>query len=381
MKHNAFKIISCTIVVLAGCVIVLGAYTRLVDAGLGCPDWPTCYGHLWVPITEHDITQATLNYKNTPVDSSKTWPEQLHRIIASCLGLIIFAAFFIAYRLENRKELIYLPVLLFSVIISVVAAALSSLPFEYVSIFLLLLYASAIYWLNTTTNFSKLLLALSAVAGLVLLQGLFGMWTVTLKLWPQVVSAHLLGGFLILALSLYCSSLLFVKEKHNNKSSLVYEFWWHLSLTLLLVQISLGAWTSSNYAALACPDFPLCQNKIFPEMDFFQGFNFLQNIGPNYLGGQLDNFARTAIHWSHRLVALLLSGSLIVLCVKLIKQGNKYTSRLASALLALLLTQLGLGISNVLLALPLTIAVAHNAVAALLFASYTALYLRRRELN
>lgn len=308
---------------LAVCVVMLGAFTRLVDAGLGCPDWPVCYGHVLWPMDQQEIIQANNLFPDTPVEKDKTWPEQVHRLFASSLGLLCIAilstALFQRFKRANKAYPIKLPALLLA---------------------------------------------------LVILQGMFGMWTVTLKLWPQVVTAHLLGGFSTLSLLALLSLRLYgghwqVSYLQRQKLEAVKPL---LLFALLLIvgQIALGGWTSSNYAALACPDFPRCQNSWWPTMNFNQGFDIAQTIGPNYLGGLLDSAARTAIHFGHRIGALLVTLTTLLLIYRLLKVGNRLVGRWAKLLLLVLVLQLGLGISNVIFALPLLIAVVHNAVGALL---------------
>ena len=282
--------LAATATALALCVVMLGAFTRLVDAGLGCPDWPVCYGHLLWPMAAEEIASANAAFPDTPVDSAKTWPEQVHRIFASSLGLFCIALVATAVRQRRRGF-----------------AAPLRLPL--------------------------LLLAL------VILQGLFGMWTVTLKLWPQVVTAHLLGGFATLAL-LFLLSLRLRGQRWRVEGALlpalmaIKPLLW-LALLLLLGQVFLGGWTSSNYAALACPDFPMCQARWLPEMDFSGGFDFSQAIGPNYLGGVLDSAARTAIHFGHRLGAIAVTAALLLLIWRL--RALPVARRQSRLLLSLLL--------------------------------------------
>ena len=296
-------------------VIVLGAFTRLVDAGLGCPDWPGCYGHLTWPSSDHEVTAAERLFPESPVEHDKTWPEMVHRYFAGTLGLLILSILLIC--VKNRRALpLKLPV---------------------------------------------------ALTGMVVLQAAFGMWTVTLKLWPQVVTAHLLGGFATLSLlwllaqrlSGWRWTLLSVSHRRLKNLALVV-------LMLVIVQIALGGWTSSNYAAMACPDLPTCHAEWWPEADFAQGFNIFQHVGPNYLGGLLDNHARTAIHLSHRLGALVvtLASLLLVWCLWATKAPA--AQRLGLILLGTLVVQVSLGLSNIIWILPLPVAVAHNAGGALL---------------
>jgi cytochrome c oxidase assembly protein subunit 15 len=301
-------------------VVVLGAFTRLSHAGLGCPDWPTCYGHYWVPNTADEIHAANQAFTETPVETDKTWPEQIHRIFASSLGLLIIGLVAIALR-HKRVEGQPMKLPLF-------------------------------------------------ILAFVILQGLFGMWTVTLLLWPQVVTSHLLGGFTTLSLLwLLVQRLGGLVWKLDTPSLMALKKIRGLALTGLLVvviQIALGGWTTSNYAALACADLPTCHNEWLPDMDFSAGFNVFQQIGPNYLGGQLDNQARTAIHFSHRVGAIMTTAVLCLLIISLFRAGVYVARRMAGLLVLVLLAQILLGLSNVFFALPLPVAVAHNAVGALL---------------
>jgi len=305
----------------AMCVVVLGAWTRLEDAGLGCPDWPGCYGFISVPDTPEEIAQAEAAYPDAPFEADKAWPEMIHRFFAGTLGLLVIAINVIAWR--NRHN--------------------SDQPFK-LPLFLLIL---------------------------VIAQGMFGMWTVTLKLWPQVVTTHLLGGFTTLSL-LWLLSLR-LDNRPWPQPNIPLRRWISLkplaatALILLICQISLGGWTSSNYAALACPDLPTCQGSWIPDMDFANGFNVTQEIGPNYLGGQLDGQSRVAIHMAHRIGALLVTIVIGFLIFKLFRNaGGREMNNLASILLALLIIQVSLGLSNVIFSLPLWVAVAHNAGGALL---------------
>jgi len=305
----------------AMCVVVLGAWTRLEDAGLGCPDWPGCYGFISVPDTPEEIAQAEAAYPDAPFEADKAWPEMIHRFFAGTLGLLVIAINVIAWR--NRHN--------------------SDQPFK-LPLFLLFL---------------------------VIAQGMFGMWTVTLKLWPQVVTTHLLGGFTTLSL-LWLLSLR-LDNRPWPQPNIPLRRWISLkplaatALILLICQISLGGWTSSNYAALACPDLPTCQGSWIPDMDFANGFNVTQEIGPNYLGGQLDGQSRVAIHMAHRIGALLVTIAIGFLIFKLFRNaGGREMNNLASILLALLIIQVSLGLSNVIFSLPLWVAVAHNAGGALL---------------
>ena len=311
-------------------VIILGAFTRLADAGLGCPDWPGCYGHILWPMDTEEVAAANAAFPDTPVEHDKTWPEQVHRLLATSLGLFCIALVAVAWRerVKNHDSLI---------------------PF-------------------------KLPLCL---LGMVILQGMFGRWTVTLNLWPQVVTAHLMGGFTTLSL------LWLLTLRLNN-------YQWTVSpsvmqslqsirpvlmtvFVLVVIQIMLGGWTSSNYAALACPDLPTCQTQWWPTMDFATGFNFAQDIGPNYLGGVMDSAARTAIHFSHRIGAIVVTVSVLYLVWRLLQTELPAAKKWAAALVVVLFLQVSLGLSNIIWSLPLPVAVAHNAVGAILLLTFVGL--------
>lgn len=298
---------------LAVIVVTLGAYTRLTHAGLGCPDWPGCYGFLGVPMSERAQEVAALRFPDAPVEIDKGWNEMVHRYVAALLGLAILALALRATQWRSRPgQPLRLPILLL---------------------------------------------------GLVILQAAFGMWTVTLKLWPQVVVAHLLGGFATLALLFLLSLRLSGRLPAVPAVPLSLRLLAWLALLLVVGQITLGGWVSANYAALACIDLPTCHGQWWPAMDFTNGFHVTQEKGPNYLGGQLDGEARTAIHVAHRLGALLVSLGVLLLVWRLRAAGLR---GLAVLLLVALGVQLSLGIANVLLHLPLPVALAHNAGAAAL---------------
>lgn len=299
---------------LALVVVGLGAFTRLRDAGLGCPDWPGCYGHLTWPDAAHEIAAAERRFPDAPVATDKTWPEMVHRYFAGTLGLFIAALVGIAWR--HRQATGY--------------------PFR-----LPLLLAFLVVW-----------------------QALFGMWTVTLKLWPQVVTLHLLGGIGVLSL-LWLLTLRLGNRRWRPGAVAAQNLarlkpWVVLAIVVVTGQIALGGWISSNYAALACGDFPTCHGQWWPTMDFAQGFNIAQAVGPNYLGGLLESEARTAIHVTHRLGAVVVSLALLGLGGALWATAWPGARRLALAIVTVLCLQVALGVGNVLLALPLPVAVAHN---------------------
>lgn len=314
---------------LAFVVILMGAYVRLSDAGLGCPDWPGCYGQLLVP-AEH--TAADASYGDRPLHAGKAWKEMIHRYLAGSLGLAILLLALLAWR--RRQQ----------------AAQPRLLP--------------------------ALLLAL------VVFQAALGMWTVTLLVKPAIVTAHLLGGFATFALLWLL--VLRLRPRGNippPASAHLHTHLW-LALCVLVLQITLGGWTSSNYAALGCSEFPACYGgEWWPRMDFQEAFVIWRGLGVNYEFGVLENDARTAIHMTHRMGALLSLLVIGLLALRLI--GQPQTSSLRHTgwvMLGLLLVQLGLGVTNVLGHLPLPIAVAHNGGAALLLLTLvTSLRLSRHQ--
>ncbi|MCX2778464.1 COX15/CtaA family protein [Microbulbifer thermotolerans] len=304
---------------LALVVVVLGAFTRLMDAGLGCPDWPGCYGHLTWPVEQHEIESANAAFPHAPVETDKTWPEMVHRYFAGALLLLVAGLTALTWRRRGQRAFIQIHILL----------------------------------------------------ALIILQAAFGMWTVTLKLWPQVVTAHLLGGMATLSMLWLIAERLRNSPPNKGRFIPTHEFralqkirpLAFAAVVAVVLQIALGGWTSANYAALACADFPTCHGQWWPETDFLQGFNIAQQIGPNYLGGALESDARTAIHLTHRIGALVVTMLVLTLAVLAWRAGSR---RWAIGLAVVLCLQVCLGIANVLLSLPLPIAVAHNACAAVL---------------
>jgi heme a synthase len=299
---------------LALCVVVLGAYVRLSDAGLGCPDWPGCYGSLSVPQSESAIQHAETAYPDKPMEAHKAWKEMIHRYFAGTLGLLVLAIFVMAWR--TRKQIKASP------------------------------------WLPTF------------LLVLIVFQAALGMWTVTLLLKPAVVTAHLIGGMSTLAL------LTWIAHRHLGAipirvlESPNLRFWVRGALVVLFAQIFLGGWTSTNYAALACTDFPTCHGVWFPEMDFSNAFHLVRELGVDAAGKTLQLAAYTAIQWTHRIGALITFIYLSLLGLRLLKQPQM--KKLAYMMLGLLALQIALGIANLLLHLPLVLAVGHNMGAALL---------------
>lgn len=311
---------------LAFAVIALGAYVRLSDAGLGCPDWPGCYGHwLGVPDAAHEQVAAQQAYPGKPVDSAKAWKEMLHRYFAGTLGLLILGLCLLSWRQElRRRQSPALPTLLL-VIVGIQAA--------------------------------------------------LGMWTVTLLLKPLIVTLHLLGG--MATLSLLLGLAMSNRQTPTNNAPGSGTRWLAAgALFAVVIQIALGGWVSSNYAALACPDFPLCQGQWRPAMDFAQAFSLHRELGQTAAGELLPFEALTAIHWTHRLGALAVAVLAGALAVVLRRTGERRWRNWGGVLLCLLLAQIALGVANVLLALPLGLAVAHNLGAAALLTVLLSINLR-----
>jgi len=315
--------------VLAFGVISLGAYVRLSDAGLGCPDWPGCYGHwLGVPDQAHEQLAASQAYPERPVETAKAWKEMVHRYFAGTLGLLILGIFLYAWRADSRR--------------------------------------------TRSPALPTLLLVT------VLLQAALGMWTVTLLLEPMIVTLHLLGGMFTLAL------LLTLLLGDARPASMQVSGKWlrplaTLALILVICQIALGGWVSSNYAALACPDFPLCQGQWRPSMDFAQAFTLRRELGHTSDGRLLSSEALTAIHWSHRVGALAVLVGVGTLALALLASAWPGGHFWGCSLLGLLALQLGIGIANVLFALPLALAVAHNLGAAALLSATLAINIRLHQ--
>lgn len=307
--------------VLAAVTIVFGAYVRLTDAGLGCPDWPGCYGRLLVPQSEAELAPGDPNLAQRPLEVGKAWREMIHRYLASTLGLVIIAA------------------------VALHAAAAR---------------AGVTRWRP----------AFVALLPLVVMQGVLGMWTVTLLLKPLVVTTHLLGGMAILSLLFW--NLLIERDARAGFRSGPRTPWVVLALTVLGCQIVLGGWTSTNYAALACADFPTCHGSFRPPVDFAAGFRPWHGLGIDYEYGVLDAPARIAIHVTHRLGALVTALIAGGVAVTLVRRGNPGERRAGRVALGALGLQLGLGVANVVLGLPVPVAVAHNAVAAALLVSFVA---------
>jgi len=312
-------------IAVAFVVIVLGAYTRLSHAGLGCPDWPGCYGRMLLPADETEILNEAVLYPERPYEQGKAWKEMIHRYVAGALGLLILG-------------------------LGVMA------------------------WSRRNTSGQSVLIPVSLI-GLVIFQALLGMWTVTLLLKPIIVMGHLLGGMTILLLLVWVLLSHQAAMKGGNypgESGRLYP-WAIFGLIIVYLQISLGGWTSANYAALICPDLPSCQGQWWPNMNFSEGFKPWRGLGVNYEFGVLDTQARTAVHVSHRIGAVLTLFIVGAKAIRCIQDSNLKIKRTGTVLLLVLLTQFSLGIANILFVLPIAVAVTHNAVASLLLAVMGAL--------
>lgn len=300
-------------------VILMGAYTRLSDAGLGCPDWPGCYGHIKVPTQDHELAHAQRLFPDHDIEPAKAWLEMIHRYIASGLGLLVLLIFALCLtKPEAPKKL---------------------------PLFILLL---------------------------ILFQGALGMWTVTMKLMPIVVMSHLIGGFSLMSLLL----LLYLRTRPRRMvaSGAAMQNLAPLALVCLVVlvaQIMLGGWTSSNYAALACTALPICEGNWLDNLAFADAFSPFQGQHPSFEFGVLDYHARMTIHIAHRIGAIITTSLLLLLAYRLFVSTQ--LKALSLLLVGLLILQVSLGISNVVMHLPLGIAVSHNGGAALLLLTLVAI--------
>ena len=305
-------------------LIVFGAFTRLSDSGLGCPDWPGCYGSA-SPIGAHaEIASAQSAIPTGAVTHTKAWIEMLHRYLATTVGVLITVLAVHSVLAARRGT-------------AVISARWSVLTF---------------FW--------------------VCMQGAFGAWTVTLKLYPAIVTLHLLGGIGLLALLAVQARLLRpqpVVRGAAPSAALVAAV-----LGLVVLQVMLGGWVSSNYAVLACSDFPTCQGAWLPPMDLEHGFAIFRPLGGDGRGGFLPFQALTAIHMVHRLGAVVAIAALGVLVVRLLRSGDGPQRHWALGLIAAVVWQLASGLGNVVLGWPIAAALAHSAGAAALVGMLAALW-------
>lgn len=302
-------------ILLAVVVIVLGAFTRLTDAGLGCPDWPGCYGHLTVPQGEELIKAAEEAFPERPFEANKAWYEMIHRYFAGSLGLLILAIFIVSLVKRSYNEPLKLPFFLLC---------------------------------------------------LVTFQAALGMWTVTLNLLPVVVMGHLLGGFSVLAcLFLLRQRLQGERIPGGDQRIIGFAKYAALGLIIVVCQIALGGWVSANYAALACTEFPLCEGNWYENIDVTGAFSVPE--AENYEFGAHDYAERMTMHVAHRLGAVITFLYLCWLSLKLYTTASSGVIKNQAVLLVLVLgVQVLLGVSNVVFSLPLAVAVLHNAMGAAL---------------
>ncbi|TRX55139.1 COX15/CtaA family protein [Thalassomonas sp. M1454] len=307
-------------ILLALVVITLGAYTRLTHAGLGCPDWPGCYGFLDVPETSEKIAIAEQAFPERPVEPEKAWNEMIHRYFAGTLGLVIGLIFIISFKNRQHGTPLFLPMLLL---------------------------------------------------GTVIFQAALGKWTVTMKLMPIVVMGHLLGGFITLCL-LY---LLYLRLKPyripgGDYSLQKYQTFAIIGIIILGFQIALGGWTSSNYAALVCTQLPICQDGWLEQLTFANSFDLIPPERDTYEFGYLNHAERITIHAVHRIGAIITSVYLAWLAFSIFSKAQSSFFKTNAVIIGLLLTcQVALGVSNIVFSLPLAVAVSHNVVAVILMLS------------
>jgi len=307
-------------ILLAIVVVSLGAYTRLTHAGLGCPDWPGCYGFIDVPKTTEQIVAAEQAFPDRPVEPHKAWNEMIHRYFAGSLGLLILMIALMSLKRRAQGGSVGLPILILLVVV---------------------------------------------------FQAALGMWTVTMKLMPVVVMGHLLGGFTTLCLLL----LLYLRLSDyrvpgGDFAVKKYAKFAVIGIFILAGQIGLGGWTSSNYAALTCTELPICQAGWVDLINFEHAFDLVPPEKESYEFGHLDHASRVTIHVMHRFGAIVTTLYLMWLVISIYRRAQSPFFRNAALSLGFILSvQVGLGISNVWFSLPLSVAVSHNVVAAMLMMS------------
>ncbi|MFQ3287886.1 MAG: cytochrome c oxidase assembly protein subunit 15 [Alteromonadaceae bacterium] len=319
-------------ILLAIIVVSLGAYARLTHAGLGCPDWPGCYGMIDVPVSTEQLNKAKIAFPDQVVDPEKAWNEMIHRYFAGALGLLILAIAFLSFRNRGQGTPLRLPLLILVI---------------------------------------------------VTFQAALGMWTVTMKLMPIVVMGHLLGGFTTLCLLF----LLYLRLNPYRLSTgdfsvKKYGRYGLIGIVILTAQIALGGWTSSNYAALTCTELPICQSGWVERLTFEDSFDLIPPEKETYEFGHLDHNERLTIHVVHRIGAIVTSIYLAwLLLMVFIKSNTIFFKKLSALVAVLLFTQISLGISNIWFSLPLAVAVGHNVVAACLMLALIMLtYSLRRKI-
>ena len=297
-------------------LVLFGAFTRLSDSGLGCPDWPGCYGSASPLGASEEIRAAQSAMPGGPVTQGKAWIEMLHRYLATAVGVLIAAMAALSWWLQRHRSR----------------------------------RAPSPWWATLTLAW-------------VIAQGAFGALTVTMKLYPAIVTLHLLGGLGLLAL-LAVQDQAFAPRPLRLSRGLRASAW--AVAALLVVQVALGGWVSTNYAVLACRDFPACQGQWWPAMDFASAFTLRRELGQTAVGAYLPFAALTAIHVTHRMAAFLVLAAILLLAWRLHASGDLALRRFAMGLALLGLGQVATGLSNVVLGWPIVAAVAHTGGAALL---------------
>ena len=375
--HRNFHRLAWFALIMTASTIMFGSFVRLSDAGLSCPDWPTCYGRVTWPQTQVEAAQHVAS-EIRPLESHKAWREQVHRFLAGLLGLEVLTLALLAARRHRRGVA---QVVTASVLVALAIPlymrgehlASSVLAIGGEAILLL----AALRWSNT--NLSRAAMLTLAV---VIFQALLGMWTVTWLLKPIVVMGHLLGGMLLFGLLVWMAW----RATHlpiTLAQAPRLRWWLRVGLALLVLQIALGGWVSANYAALACgggsaslDNFPRCVSQWWPTLNYGEGFTLWRGIGVDYEGGVLDGASRIAIQMAHRMMAVVVAVYLLVLSVRMFRLPGM--RGWASALGVLVLLQVTLGVLNVKLALPLAVAVMHNGGAVCLLFVLVSLLARLR---
>lgn len=327
MHNNNRTYLYCALMLWGCLTVVLGAFTRISDAGLGCPDWPGCFGEVTAPFSDAELSQALIQYPlDVHVSPYKAWLEMIHRYAASLFGGIIILVAIQLYRSEN-------------------------------------------------SSFKKTLSLL--LVALVLFQGALGMWTVTLKLHPVIVMGHLLGGMMLTSIMAWLFFDSIRPRKIFTPQIPTIARWIRWGIGLLAFQIVLGGWTSATYSGTVCASFPFCEGALFPKMDFISGFTTFPQWGANYQGGLLTHDARMAVHMMHRYYAFFVTLFFIVTALKSFSYAN--ISRFwPISVLSILGIQLTLGVLNVWWYLPISLAVLHNAVGLTLLLFSVAWYMKAR---
>ncbi|KQY50555.1 COX15/CtaA family protein [Lysobacter sp. Root494] len=369
--HRHFHRLAWLAVALALGVIVFGAFVRLSNAGLSCPDWPTCYGRATWPGAAQEVSEHAASAIR-PFETHKAWREQVHRMIAGVLGVLVLTLALVAARRRARG------------VWQVIGAALLvaiAIPLymkgEHTAASALAIAGEAVLlvaaWRWSNSDLSRVAVLTLAV---IIFQALLGMWTVTWLLKPIVVMGHLLGGLTTFSLLVWMAWRA-TDIPIRLADAVVMRRWLIIGIVVLGLQIALGGWTSANYAALACGnDFPQCVGQWWPPHDFREGFVLWRGVGVDYEGGILDGQSRIAIQMAHRMMAAVVFVYMLWLALKLLRTPGM--RGWGGLLAALVVTQVALGIANVKLGLPLTVAVLHNAGAALLLFLLVSLLARLR---